>query len=289
MPGVRARDWSLLVSLSVLWGGSFFFAKVAIAELHPITVVFGRVALAALALNVAASLAGHSLWRGDMPWPSFFVMGAINNALPFSLIFWGQTHITSGLASILNATTPLFTIVVAHLLTHDERLTARKVVGVLAGLAGVAILVGPELGGSFWGQLACLAAALSYAFAGVYGRRFKTMKVPPLQAAAGQLTAAAILILPIMLMAGPPPAASLPPSWITVGAVVGLALLSTALAYIIYFRLLASAGATKLLLVTFLLPVTAIALGISFLGEPLEVRHIAGLAVIGLGLMAAAK
>lgn len=283
---MRVREWLLLITLSILWGGSFFFAKVALAELGPFTVVFIRVALAALALHIVAELSGHSLWRAGTPWRSFLVMGAINNALPFSLLFWGQTHITSGLASILNATTPLFTVVVAHFLTSDERLTARKIAGVLAGLGGVAILIGPEIGGDVWGQLACLAAALSYAFAGVYGRRFQRMKVAPLQAAAGQLTASAVLILPIMLIVEP---AWVTPAVVTWSALVGLALLSTALAYVLYFRILAAAGATNLLLVTLLLPVTAILLGTTILGEPLEVRHLVGMAVIGLGLAATAK
>ncbi|MDP1964547.1 MAG: DMT family transporter [Reyranella sp.] len=280
---MRAREWSLLVLLSILWGGSFFFAKVALAELGPFTIVFFRVALAALALNIVASAIGASLWRAGTPWRQLLVMGALNNALPFSLIFWGQTTITSGLASILNATTPLFTAVVAHIFTRDERMTVRKLVGVLAGLAGVAILIGPDLGGSLWGQIACLAAALSYAFAGIYGRRFKALGVQPLQAAAGQLTASAILILPIMLLVEP---AWTAPSAVTWGAVASLALLSTALAYVIYFRILAAAGATNLLLVTFLIPVTAILLGAAFLGERLELRQFAGMGLIGLGLAA---
>jgi drug/metabolite transporter (DMT)-like permease len=284
---MRAREWLLLVSLSILWGGSFFFAKVALGELRPLTVVFIRVALAALALNVVAVVAGQGLWQRGVPWPAFLVMGAINNALPFSLIFWGQTHITSGLASILNATTPLFTVVVAHFLTTDERLTGRRIAGVLAGLAGVAILVGPaSVGGSVWGQLACLGAALSYAFAGIYGRRFKSLGVAPLQAAAGQLTASATLILPIMLLLDP---VWVSPSPVTWSALAGLALLSTALGYVIYFRILAVAGATNLLLVTFLLPATAILLGATVLGEQIKGRHLLGMAVISVGLATAAK
>lgn len=283
---MHAREWSLLVLLSILWGGSFFFAKVALAELGPFTVVFFRVGLAALALNIMASAVGQSLWRASTPWRQPVVMGALNNALPFSLIFWGQTTITSGLASILNATTPLFTVLVAHALTRDERMTVRKLFGVLAGLAGVAILIGPDLGGSIWGQIACLAAALSYAFAGVYGRRFQAMGVAPMQAAAGQVTASAMLILPIMLFVDRPWELASPPSGIVWAALAGLALLSTALAYVLYFRILAAAGATNLLLVTFLIPVTAILLGAAFLGERLELRQFAGMALIGLGLAA---
>jgi drug/metabolite transporter (DMT)-like permease len=276
------RVWFWLLSLSVLWGGSFFFAKVALGALGPLTVVFGRVTLAAVALNLINPL------RRDAPWRSFFTMGALNNAIPFTLIFWGQTHIASGLASILNATTPLFTVVVAHLLTDDEKVTGAKVAALLSGIAGVAVLIGPAAFAkptdSLWGELACLAAALSYAFAGIYGRRFRAMGIAPLDAAAGQVTASSLLILPIMLFVeqpwnGAPPT---PTIWMALGA---LALLSTALAYVLYFRILAAAGATNLLLVTFLIPVTSILLGAVFLQERLEPRHFIGMALIGLGLL----
>ncbi|MFI5033430.1 MAG: DMT family transporter [Reyranellales bacterium] len=277
------RVWFWLVSLSVLWGGSFFFAKVALGGLGPLTVVFGRVALAALALNLVNPL------RRDAPWRSFFAMGALNNAIPFTLIFWGQTHIASGLASILNATTPLFTVMVAHLFTDDEKVTGAKVAALLSGIAGVAVLIGPaaftQPNDSLWGELACLAAALSYAFAGIYGRRFRTMGIAPLDAAAGQVTASSLLILPIMLSVEQPWNDALPAATIW-AALAALALLSTALAYVLYFRILAAAGATNLLLVTFLIPVTSILLGAVFLQERLEPRHFAGMALIGLGLLA---
>lgn len=282
------RVWIWLLSLSVLWGGSFFFAKVAIGELRPLTVVFARVALAALALNLVLSLTGRSLFRRGTPWPAFIAMGLLNNMIPFSLIFWGQTQIASGLASILNATTPLFTLVVAHLATRDERMDGAKVAALLTGLAGVALLVGPDLlvgdQSGFMGQLACLGAALSYAFAGVYGRRFQTMGMAPMQAAAGQVTASAMLILPIMLMIDLPWTLPAPPSATVWAALAGLALLSTALAYVLYFQILAAAGAINLLLVTFLIPVTAILLGTAFLGERLAPRQFAGMALIGVGL-----
>ncbi len=282
------RVWAWLLSLSVLWGCSFFFAKVAIGELAPFTVVFGRVALAALALNIALAAAAQGLFRPGTPWPAYFAMGLLNNVVPFSLIFWGQTHIASGEASILNATTPLFTIVVAHVLTADEKATGAKVIALLSGFAGVALLVGPDALGnavsSLLAELACLGAALSYAFAGVYGRCFKAMGVAPLEAAAGQVTASSVLILPIMLMVDRPwslPAAPSPTVW---AALVGLALMSTALGYVLYFRILAAAGATNLLLVTFLMPLIAILLGGFFLDERLEPRHFAGMLLIGIGL-----
>src|SRR5882757_4077637 len=282
------RVWLWLLSLSILWGGSFFFAKVAVGELPPLTVVFGRVALAAIALNLVLAVAGHCLWRRGTPWSTFFSMGVLNNLVPFSLLFWAQTHIASGVASILNATTPLFTLVVAHFLTADEKMNATKVAALVLGLAGVAVLVGPSaiayLDVGFWGQFACLGAALSYALAGVYGRRFKRMGIAPMEAAAGQVTASTILILPIMLAVDQPWTLSGPPSATVWAALAGLALLSTALGYVLYFRVLAEAGATNLLLVTFLIPVTAILLGAAFLGERLELRHAAGMVIIGAGL-----
>jgi drug/metabolite transporter (DMT)-like permease len=285
---MRAREWSLLVLLSILWGGSFFFAKVAVAELQPLTVVFGRVALAALALNLVLMVAGRSLFRSTAPWTSYAAMGVLNNLVPFGLIFWGQTQIASGLASILNATTPLFTLVVAHFLTADERIGWRKVAALLLGLCGVAVLVGPEAlagSGGTLGQIACLGAALSYAFAGVYGRRFAATGVPPIEAAAGQLTASTVLILPIMLAVDRP---WLLPVWPTPGvwaAMAGLALLSTALAYILYFRILEAAGATNLLLVTLLIPAAAIPLGAGFLDEQMKTEQLAGMVMIGAALV----
>jgi drug/metabolite transporter (DMT)-like permease len=276
------RVWLWLLSLTVLWGGSFFFAKVALGELGPFTVAFARVSLAALALALVVPL------RADAPWRTYFAMGFLNNALPFSLIFWGQTEIAVGLASIINATTPLFTLLVAHVLTPDERIDRTKIAALLIGLLGVVVLIGPDalIGGSaLWAQMACLGAALSYAFAGVYGRRFRRMGIAPAEAAGGQVTASAVLILPIMLVVDQPWTLAAPPSLTVLLAVAGLALLSTALAYVLYFRILAAAGATNLLLVTLLIPVPATLLGAAVLGEQLEPRHLAGMALIGLGLV----
>ena len=276
------RVWLWLLSLTVLWGGSFFFAKVALGELGPFTVAFARVGLAALALAVVVTL------RQDAPWRTYFAMGFLNNALPFCLIFWGQTEIAVGLASIINATTPLFTLVVAHFLTPDEKIDRTKIAALLIGLLGVVVLIGPDalIGGSaLLAQMACLGAALSYAFAGVYGRRFRRMGIAPAEAAGGQVTASAVLILPIMLVVDQPWTLSAAPSLTVVLALAGLALLSTALAYVLYFRILAAAGATNLLLVTLLIPVPATLLGAVVLGEQLEPRHFAGMALIGLGLL----
>jgi drug/metabolite transporter (DMT)-like permease len=280
-------EWLLLVALSMLWGGSFFFAKIALAGLPPFCVVLGRVGIAAITLNIVVRLLGQRL-PSDLPtWRAFFGMGVLNNLIPFSLIVCGQTEIASGLASILNATTPVFTVLLAHWLTRDERLTANRAAGVVLGLAGVAVMIGPEalngLDRHVLGELAVVAAALSYGFAGIFGRRFRGQ--PPLVTAAGQVSATTVMMLPLALLVDRPwllPAPS-PAVW---AAVLGLALLCTALAYVIFFRILAAAGATNLLLVTFLIPVSAVLLGTLFLQERLDPRQFAGMGLIALGLAA---
>ncbi len=282
------REWTLLLGLSILWGGSFFFVGVAVQELPPLTIVALRVGLAAVGLWVIALVLGLTPPRAPRVWLAFLCMGTINNVIPFSLIVWGQTQIASGLASILNATTPLFTVVVATCLLSDERATPLKLVGVITGFCGVVVMIG--LPGSaqptpWLPQLAILAAALSYAFGGVYGRRFKTLGVHPILTAAGQVTASGLIMLPLAfwLEGAGALAAAGPGTW---GAILGLALFSTSLAYIIYFRLLATAGATNLLLVTLLVPASAILLGVLFLNEALSVTQFAGLGLIALGLSA---
>jgi drug/metabolite transporter (DMT)-like permease len=284
---MTAREWAMLIALSVLWGGSFFFNGVAVRELPPLTIVLARVGIAALALWLVLAALRIQVPRVPGLAAAFLGMGLLNNAVPFTLFVWGQGHIASGLAAILNATTPLFTVLVAHVLTRDERLTAGKAAGVIVGFAGVVVMLGPDLlaglGTGLWAQLACLAAALSYAFAGVYGRRFRRMGVPPLATAAGQVTASTLVMIPLVLVVEQP--WTLPsPGAGTWGALLGIGLLSTALAYVLYFRLLAAAGATNLLLVTFLIPVSAILLGTLVLGERLAPRHLAGMALIGAGL-----
>lgn len=282
-------EWLLLVALSVLWGGSFLFGKVAVGEIPPLSVTLGRVALAALALNLLLWALGQRLPTDRASWLAFAGMGFLNNALPFTLIFWGQTRIGAGLASILNATTPLWTVVIAHLLTSDEKLNAGKLAGVLLGIAGVAALIGPSAVAGFSGDvpamIAVVLATLSYAFAGIFGRRFAHMGLAPLSVATGQVTASTVIMLPLALMVDQPWLLA-PPGATAIAALVGLALISTALAYVIYFRLLATAGATNLLLVTFLIPPSALACGMLLLDEHLLSRHVVGLALIGAGLVA---
>ncbi|KQO49223.1 MULTISPECIES: DMT family transporter [unclassified Methylobacterium] len=286
---MSAAEYTALIVLSMLWGGSFFFTSVALTALPPLTLVVLRVGLAALVLIMVLPFAGLRLPRQPGPWVAFAGMGLLNNVLPFCLIVWGQTHIASGLAAILNATTPLFAVIVAHLLTVDERMTVSRLVGVILGFAGVVAMVGPDvltgLGADVLAQLAVLAAAFSYALAGVFGRRFKLMGVSPFATAAGQVTASALMLLPVALVVDRPWTLAMPdpPVW---GAVLAIATVSTALAYVLYFRLLASAGATNLLLVTFLIPISAILLGASMLGEVLEARHYLGIMLIGCGLVA---
>ncbi len=285
---MTASDWALLIVLSVVWGGSFLFIGIAVKELPPLTIVALRVLMAAMALHLILRLAGQSLPRGRQVWMAFLGMSILNNVIPFTLIVWGQSHIASGLASILNATTPLFTVLVAHWLTVDERLTKQRFAGVIVGFVGVAVMIGAAAFQS-WNvglpaQLAVLGAAISYAFSGVFGRRFKAMGIAPLATATGQVTVSSAILLPLSLMVDHPWTLPMPSTGVIL-SLIGLALVSTAFAYVLFFRLLARAGATNVGLVTFLIPISAILLGILVLGEILEPRHFAGMALIGAGLV----
>ncbi|OKH86938.1 ABC transporter permease [Thalassospira sp. TSL5-1] len=291
-------SWFLLITLSILWGGSFFFTEIALRELPPFSLVLARVSLAAVILWLVIGMRKISIPRTALLWPSFLIMGILNNMIPFSLIVWSQTYIASGLAAILNATTPLFTLIIAQIATDSEKLTLRKIIGVMTGFIGVVIVMGlpatsvlfdiSNFGNSATGlslgaiaPLAVLGAAISYGCAGVFGRRFKS--VSPIVTAAGQTTGSSIMLAPIALLVDKP--WQLPVPGLTTGlAVLGIAAISTALAYILYFKLLNRAGASNLLLVTFLIPVSAILLGVGFLGEQLHVTDITGMMVIGLGL-----
>lgn len=286
---MSALEWAMLVALATVWGGSFFFNAVALRELPVFTVVVSRVALAAIILLAVLRLRGETLPRDPRVWAAFLGMGLLNNVLPFSLIVWGQQHIASSLASILNAATPLFTVVFAHVLTGDERMTGAKLAGVVTGFAGVAVMLGAgalrDLGVDLAAQLMCLAGAASYAFAGIFGRRFRAMGISPISTATGQVCASSLILLPLVLVVDRP--WMLPqPSPAALMALIGVAAISTALAYVLYFRILATAGPTNLLLVTFLIPVSATLLGTLFLGEALGPRHIAGISLIGAGLAA---
>lgn len=286
-PIMGAMDWTMLVLLSVLWSFSFFFVEIAISALPPLTVVWIRVALAALALSLFVRFAGIQMPFGGEIWKAFFGMGILNNLIPFSLIVWGQTQITSGQAGILMAMTPIMTVIVAHFLTRNEKMTWLRLSGVLIGFGGVFVMIGPDsfagAGFQVLGQLAVVGATLSYGFAGVFGLRFKRLGANPVTVATGQLIASSILLLPLVLLIDKPWTLALP-SLSVWAALVGLALLSTAIAYIIFFRILLNAGATNAVLVTFLVPVGAVCLGWAFLGESLEPRHFGAMALIALSL-----
>lgn len=285
-PTLGALEWALLLLLGLIWGSSFFFFKILVEALPPFTVVFGRLTIASAALMIVAARSWTAL--GARTWAEIALLAAISNVVPFSLIAYGETRISSGLAAILNASTPIFTALVAHVFMKDERLSWNKAAGVIVCFLGVTVLVGPSAFSdqgqeALPGELACLGAALVYGFATVYGRRFRA--IAPLQLSAAQILAAAVITLPLMLafdrpwsLAAPGPAA-----W---AAYAGLGLLCTALAYLIYFRILKTAGATNVSLVTILAPVSAILLGVLFLGETLEWRSLVGLAVIAAGLAA---
>jgi drug/metabolite transporter (DMT)-like permease len=278
-------EWALLIALSIVWGGSFFFFAIAIKALPIFTIVFLRVALGAAALCLIVWFARLALPRDPQTWRNFLIMGLLNNAIPFSLIVWGQTELASGLAAVLNGTTPFFTVLVANALTPDEKISWNRLAGALIGLGGVAIMIGlgavGTLGQALWAQLAVIGAAVAYAFASVFGRRFAGL--PPLLTAAGQTSGSTLILLPLVLIVDQPWSLTPPPLSVWL-AVAGLAFLCTSLAYVMYFTILKRAGATNLVLVTFLVPVSAILLGVFFLGEVLEPRHFLGMTAIGLGL-----
>ena len=283
---MNSVEWGLIFILSVFWGGSFFFIGVAVKELTPFTIVCCRVLLASAALQIVIRLKGGKMPTDLKIWGAFFIMGALNNIIPFSLIVWGQTHIESSLASILNATTPIFSVILAHFLSGEERLSMNRFVGVVIGWAGVAILIGVEslkgVGVELMGQIAVLGAAFCYACAAIFAKnQFKGMN--PMVVAAGMLTGSAVMMTPIAIIVDQP--WHLSPGVSSVAAVIALALISTSLAYIIYFRVLSTAGPTNLLLVTFLMPVVSIILGVLILGEQIGWNAFLGMGFIFAGLI----
>jgi drug/metabolite transporter (DMT)-like permease len=282
---IDRRDWYLLILLSVLWGGSFFFAGVAVRELPPLTIVLARVAFAAILLTPVMWAHGTRFPSTIAGWKPFFVMAVLNNVIPFSLIVIGQTMIASGLASVLNAMTPLFTVLVMAAF-GEEALNARRVAGAILGLLGVVILRGQQLDHSLAqtiGILLCLGAALSYGFAGLWGRR-KLSRIAPLTAATCQLVCSSVMMLALAAAIEWPRGLHMPGA-ATWWSLLGFAALSTALAYIVFFQILVRSGATSVMLVTLLIPITAILLGHFVLGEALKGREIAGALVIGSALI----
>lgn len=284
---MRSAVWALLGGLALIWGSSFLLNRLALEDFTPAGVVLGRVTLGALALLVMAGLAGAALPRSRRAWGDLAVMGVLNNLVPFGLIVWGQTRIGSGQASILNATTPLFGVLLAPLMLRNERLLPGRLVGVLLGLAGVAVMLGRQLqtgqGADVAGQLAVLAAAVSYALASLWSHRLRHLT--PVAAATGQVVSSATILGTCLLLAGTPLLHG-PPDARSLAAVAGLAIGCTAIAYLLYFKVAALGGVTDVLLVTFLIPPVAVGLGVLLLGERLALAELGGAGLVGLGLVA---
>jgi drug/metabolite transporter (DMT)-like permease len=280
------RAWTELLLLALLWGGSFLAIRTALDEVPVFTSVAHRVGWAALALWAVVAARGLAVPRQPRVWAAFLVMGLLNNVLPFTLMAWGQLHVETGLVSILNAATAIWGTLLAAALFRDERLTLRKTVGVALGFAGVALAVGVQALGALdlraLGQLAVIAGTVSYAFAAVWARA-RLGGLPPMVAAAGMLTGSSLVMIPLALALEGAPRWDLAP--VTWAAIVYFALASTALAYLLYYRVLAMAGPANLLLCTLMIPPVAILLGAAARGEALAPQAFAGFALLACGLL----
>lgn len=279
--------WVMLLALSAIWGGSFVFTEIALSGLPVLTIVALRVSIGTATLWLVVAALRQRVPRSATVWAAFAVMGLFNNAVPFTLIVWGQTATTAGLAAVLNATTPLFTGIVAGVFLADERLDAGKAVGLIFGLAGVVVIVGPEalglVGADIGAEFAILGAAFSYAVSSVFARRFKRLGVAPVMIAAGQTLASTLVLAPLALIVDRPFALPAPGLGVW-AAVLAIAVVGTGLAYILYFAILARSGATNVVLVTVLVPVFAVVVGAAFLAEPFSGRELGGMVLIALGL-----
>ena len=283
---MTGRNWFELLLLGAVWGAGFLFSRIALGTIHPITLVFIRVALAGMVLALYLFVSGRPVLPGRRIVAQLAVLALLNNIIPFTLIFTGQTALGAGVASVVNATTPFWTAIAASLLTTDEKLTVNKLAGIGLGILGAALVIGPSAlagtGGPAWAKVAILGGTLSYAFAAIYARRFRTLGAPVI--ATGQLIASTVMMAPVMLLFGHPETLAIVtlPVW---AAVAALAIFSTAFAYILYFRLIGSAGATNASLVTLVIPAFALVLGAIFLGETMDAYEFGGLALIAFGLI----
>lgn len=281
---MTAADWLMLGALSVLWGGSFLSYRVLASEqLPPVVTVAARMLLGSAFVIALFRAQGLDLRIARRYWPRLLVFALLNNVVPYILFAWSEQRIGGGTAAILNAMTPVFTLLVTGLVLRTEPITANRALGIGCGFVGVAILVGPEAlrGQDVWGQLACLLAAFIYGFAIPFGRTLGHLGAQRL--CVGQQVAASVIAAPLALLFHP--AAALAAldgqGWL---ALLSLGVLSTGLAFVLFFRLLLRAGATNLSLVTLLVPVSALLFGALLLAEPLSLRALAGMAVIGAGL-----
>lgn len=288
-PRATATDWALLFALTLIWGTSFLVTRIAVATVPPATVVAGRLGFSAAVLLALTRAAGLALPSGRRVWLHLLALAMVGNALPFFLISWGQERIDSGLAGVLMAIMPVATLVLAHFLVPGDRLTWRKATGFLLGFGGIVVLTGPaalaELGGdsdSFVRQLAVLGGALCYAANAILARRLPPLPVLVVTAAVMALGGAAMI--PIALAADSP---WTPPAASSLAAVTWLGLVSTALANVIYFRIISSAGPTFLSQMNYLVPIVALAAGIVLLGEQPGSRVFLALGLVLCGLVLA--
>ena len=284
---MQTKNIFLLLFLAMLWGPSFLFIKVAVAEIPPFTMILARVSIAAAILLALLRMQKRHLPPVGRVWLYIAIVALFHNSFPFVLLSWAEQHIDSALASILNALTPILTMILAHLLTADDKITNVKAVGIGLGLSGTALLVLPALlagvQASALGMLAMIVVTASYGFALVMSRKH-LRGLPPLVAPAGQLLVAALYLLPFSLILDKP--FSLPvPSLQATGSVVALAALGTSVAFIVYYRLIESADATYASLVTYLVPIFGILLGVLVLGERLAWNDLVGFALILAGVM----
>ena len=281
---MNARDWFRLLMLSLVWGGTFLFVSLALRGTPGFTLVFLRVALAAAGFWVFILASGRRMPRDRKLWGQFLISGLITNAIPFSLITWEQTQVEGGIAAVMNAMTPCFVVLLAHFFTKDEKATVQKAVGVLVGFLGAYVLLSPEIHGGVsmrgLGLIAGLTASVAHAAAGIYGKRFTGLS--PIVAATGMLTGAALWLLPVSLIVDRP-WETVQPSLVAAGAVGALGL-GTVIAYLLYYRILRSAGATNLMLATLLGPIWAHILGTVVIGESIYATSVAGMFIIVVGL-----
>lgn len=291
-PTMNSRSWIILFAVSAIWAASFLFVEIALEEVPSLTIMTARVTIGAVGLYAMLRIF-RVRWPGRAQVSRlgllalFFTLGLTNNVVPFSLIVWSQTHLSASLASILNATMPLFVVFLAHFFTKDEKLSWPKFIGVMLGFAGVVIIVSAEgldlTSGDTIGKFTMLGAACSYAIAALIARHFGKLRLDPLVIAFGQSAAAAVIALPIAGFLEEPWRLTISGQvWITL---IALGLLCSSVAYALYFRLIATAGATNASLVTLLIPPFAIVAGILFLGESLTLMQLTGMTAIGLGLL----
>ena len=282
---ITPRTWTELFLLAFIWGGSFLAIKIALNEVPFVTSVAHRVFWAALILWGYVAFRGLPIPRDPNVWGALFVMGLLNNVIPFSLMAWGQLHIPTGLTSVFNAGTAIFGVVIAALILADERLTTRKVIGSLIGFFGVATAIGLDSVRNFditsLAQLAIIGGTISYAFAGVWAR-INLKDLTPQVAAAGMLTGSSVVMVPAALLIDGAPSFAL--SLTAIGAISYYVVFATAGAYLLYYRILAAAGSANTMIVTLLIPPVSIVLGALVLNENLSSNVYAGLALLALGL-----